>query len=250
MNAIIEKTFQWKAVRATGSFLVLCIAALFLHGVPAAPANAFQDNNGLKDQDIRSAIEFELMTDEIVPYHLIDVRVSEGICTLAGSVHNLLAKERALTAAQTVKGVRSVINEISVTPIKRPDEQIRKDIENALFEDPAVDSYFEKARAENIASHVKGVVEIANRLTVGAPWTWKADWEIEQDIERELVWNPFIDRSQISVIVEDGVADLTGTVDTWFERQKATEEAYEGGAKSVDNNLKVESGPKKFQPES
>lgn len=64
------------------------------------------------------------------------------------------------------------------------------------------------------------------------------------------MWNPFIERSQISVFVEDGVAELTGAVDTWFERQKATAEAYEGGAKSVDNNLKVEFGPKKFQPES
>ncbi len=38
-------------------------------------------------------------------------------------------------------------------------------------------------------------------------------------------------------------SELTGTVDTWAERQAATENAYEGGAIVVDNDLAVQYGP-------
>jgi hypothetical protein len=39
------------------------------------------------------------------------------------------------------------------------------------------------------------------------------------------------------------VASLIGTVDTWDERRAATENAYEGGAILVDNDLLVSYGP-------
>jgi len=41
------------------------------------------------------------------------------------------------------------------------------------------------------------------------------------------------------VKVENGVATLTGTVDSWSEYRAATENAYEGGASSVKNELKI-----------
>jgi osmotically-inducible protein OsmY len=40
--------------------------------------------------------------------------------------------------------------------------------------------------------------------------------------------------------VTDGVATLTGTVDSWAERRAATDNAYEGGAVWVENELWVE----------
>ena len=47
----------------------------------------------------------------------------------------------------------------------------------------------------------------------------------------------------VVVSVEDGTATLTGTVDTWYERRSATENAFEGGARAVDNDLRVDYGP-------
>lgn len=46
----------------------------------------------------------------------------------------------------------------------------------------------------------------------------------------------------ITVEVEDGVATLTGTVESWGEYRAAAENALEGGAIMVDNELEV-SGP-------
>jgi len=129
-----------------------------------------------------------------------------------------------------------------------------------------VDSYFEKWQAGDVAARVAGVVDVENRLRVDYEpldyevtfYDWDpvgldvdldrgevaaTDWEIHQDIESELFWSPFVDADQVAVTVDDGVATLTGTVDSWEERTQATEEALEGGAVIVDNDLEVEWGP-------
>lgn len=67
----------------------------------------------------------------------------------------------------------------------------------------------------------------------------KTDTEIENSIESELWWSPFVDSDEVTVEVDDGVATLGGMVDTLGERQAATENAYEGGATLVDNDLVV-----------
>jgi osmotically-inducible protein OsmY len=106
-----------------------------------------------------------------------------------------------------------------------------------------VDSPFEKTRAGVLASKVKGVVDVDNLLTVKKLVSWgrlETDWEIRRNIHDELWWSPFVDADQVQVSVRDGVATLTGTVDSYLERGAAVENAYEGGAREVKNHLKVE----------
>ena len=67
----------------------------------------------------------------------------------------------------------------------------------------------------------------------------KSDSEIVSEIESELWWSPFVDSDQVEVSVDNGVATLTGSVDSWAERNAATDNAYEGGATLVDNDLVV-----------
>ena len=69
--------------------------------------------------------------------------------------------------------------------------------------------------------------------------TAKSDPEIAEAIRNELWWSPFVDADGITIVVEDGIATLTGTADSWAERQSATENAYEAGAVWVDNDLGV-----------
>ncbi len=136
-----------------------------------------------------------------------------------------------------------------------------------------VNSTFEKSRADDIASRQTGVARVHNHLVVNAPsatrygpyttepypydYDWyepgdqtglKSDWELERDIRDELFWSPFVDQEDINVSVDDGVAILTGTVDTWGEREAARENALEGGAIAVSNNLDVEFGPNYYKP--
>jgi osmotically-inducible protein OsmY len=136
-----------------------------------------------------------------------------------------------------------------------------------------VDSSFEKARADDVAARQAGVIRVHNFLAVHdrslathepyaddwaihdydwytdrGDFTPKSDWEILRDIEDELFWSPFVDSDQVEVDVEGGSVELTGTVDTWGERQAAEENAREGGAIHVENNLTVAHGPKYYRP--
>lgn len=130
-----------------------------------------------------------------------------------------------------------------------------------------VDSGFEKSRADEVAAGVPGVIGVRNHLRVDPavrpyvynpysdpwrspdyPWenqpprySWRADEVIEQDIERELWWSPFVDADEVTVSVKNGTATLTGTVDSWSERWAARDNAYDGGAVRVVNRLKVRS---------
>ncbi|MGD9042027.1 MAG: BON domain-containing protein, partial [Desulfobacteraceae bacterium] len=109
-----------------------------------------------------------------------------------------------------------------------------------------VDSFSERTIAEDLASRVKGVVAVENRLTVEdslPEGKAKSDWEIKEDIESELSWDPFVDSDEVTVTVSDGVVTLTGTVYSWTERAAASTDAYQGGALKVQNRLKVRNGP-------
>lgn len=102
-----------------------------------------------------------------------------------------------------------------------------------------VNSSFEKARAGNRAARVKGIVAVVNDLEYDHEWRWKPDWEIRAAVEDQIFWSPFVDADEVNVSVDDGVVTLTGQVDTWAERADAAENAWEGGAKDVRNELSV-----------
>ena len=98
---------------------------------------------------------------------------------------------------------------------------------------------FAKVEAERVAEGVKGVTRVINHITYADAWSWKADQEIREDVKSELFWSPFVDEDQVNVTVFNGVVTLNGNVETWSERKSAEDNAYEGGAKKVINNLTV-----------
>ena len=129
-----------------------------------------------------------------------------------------------------------------------------------------VDTYYEKARAEDLVSEVKGVYSVNNNLIVQQDWDsyvykpyvddsniydydWysyqpnvtvtKDDHELKDNIESQLFWSPFVDSDQVTVMVDDGKATLTGQVSSWSEYDAAAQNALEGGAVVVDNELTI-----------
>lgn len=239
------------------------------------------------DAEIEQAIEDAMLYDPRVYSFNVDPMVNAGVATLRGTVDNVKAKRAAAQDARNVVGVLRVKNRIKLEPVdERSDEAIEDDIRDALARDVytesyevgvnvvngvaylsgTVDSYFEKAQADDVAARVNGVVSVVNNITVDAiyepyvydpyvddwylydydwydyepPYTAQPDWEIKDDIEDELWWSPFVDSDEVTVTVDDGVANLTGVVDTWSEYWAARENAIEGGAAWVDNDLVVE----------
>ncbi len=237
------------------------------------------------DEAVENAIELALLYDPRVMSFNVDADVDSGVATLRGTVDNLKAKRAAERDARNTVGVARVKNRIRVRPTTPADTEIAQTIREAFRRDPyvdryeitvsvidgtaylygTVDTYFEKWQADDVTSAVYGVKEVENHLTVETPdplvydpyvtpyspyyydWydyepytTFMTDAEIQDEIRDEMWWSPFVDSDDVHIVVEDGEATLTGTVDSWSEFEAATENAYEGGAVWVDNDLTVE----------
>lgn len=241
------------------------------------------------DDEVASAIEGALVRDPRVFSFDIDVDVDSSWVTLSGVVDNLEAKRAAKRVANLTVGVTFVDNQIKVRPTAdRPDSQIEASVQTALALNPFVDKsdvrvnvydgwvylngivndYFTKGQADEAASGVRGVTRVVNQLDVrsepysndlfvddwnihnydwyerGPIFTVKTDAQIERSYEQELYWSPFIDASDISYEVENGIMTLTGNVDSSMENSAAVENAYEAGATLVLNRLTVGGDPR------
>ena len=248
----------FKIVKIKNSKMIATGLAVMLAVLLSSPATAQQE--GLDARDISLAVETELLVDEAVPSHLIDVETTDGIVTLTGSVDNILARDRAEEVAETIKGVRGVINKVTVEPVMRTDEKLYEDVHNALMYDPAtegfeievdvdnglvrldgeVESWQEKQLASTVAKGVIGVREVENRITIDYPEE-RSDYEIKQDVKRRLDTDVWVDEADIEVSVDDGNVNLDGIVGSAAEKRWARYDAWVYGAESVDaDDLDVE----------
>lgn len=246
------------------------------------------DDPGLQadvsDPEIEAAIEDALLYDPRVSSFDVTVSVNNGVVNLSGSVDNLKAKLAAAQDAMNTYGVWEVENNITVDPEGAiSDAEIEENVQAAIERDPylepeqvnvavsdgvveldgAVDSYFEKWEAGDLAALTQGAVSVLNDLSVDYEipnyQTYFYDWDpvlmdydfepmmrpddvISEAIEQQLKWSPVVSSSGIQVDVSDGVATLSGNVDSQFASMTAAEEAYEGGAIDVVNDLQVEMG--------
>ena len=236
------------------------------------------------DAAIERAITDAFLHDPRVLSFRPDITVADGIVTLSGSVDTVKARRAAAEDAANTTGVWKVNNNLKVVPGNiLPDERVELRVLSALDRDVVtwdedievgvdfgkvrlfgeVGSYFAREQAEDLAARIGGVVEVDNRLRVDyevpgygyAFHDWdpvsfdydfdrstvrqRPDWEIAEDIEHELWWSPFVDADEVTVHVRDGKATLTGIVDSWHERAAAAENAVDGGALKVINELDV-----------
>jgi len=238
------------------------------------------------DEAIRDAVKDAFLYDPRVISFNPDVSVSNGKVTLTGVVSNLKARKAAEIDARNVVGVWNVENLLKVRGKSdlMTDLAILKKVDQAIALNPYLDTYdvevvvnngtvtldgnvenfYEKYKAEDLASTIYGVKEIKNKINVefdALPYAYdyndwfyqpygrdfinsyspvKSDWEIKNNIESQLWWSPFVNMSDVSIEVDNGIAVLEGEVDNWNEYYLAEKNAFEGGALGVDNDLDVE----------
>jgi osmotically-inducible protein OsmY len=231
---------------------VLLILALIWTAVAPLPSTATLP---ITDQDINGAVETLLFVDQYVPAYLINVATAEGIVTLSGTVDNLLARERAGQLAESIKGVRAVINRITVDPTPRPDAEIKADIEQALLDDPTVvrydvsitvtggvvtltghvDSATEQQLVPEVVKAVRGVKAVVNNIEFSlAEDGSRFDSEIITDVQRRLDMDIWVDAKLIKTSVSNAVVRLTGEAPSAVERTRATTDAWVTGVRAVD----------------
>jgi osmotically-inducible protein OsmY len=155
-----------------------------------------------------------LTRDPYISRYGITVKVNNGIAHLYGTVNSRFEKIQAEHAASRVRGIVDVKNYLRVLEGTTP-----------LVYDPYVDA--------EVYTHAFPPYEAAPEH-IGKP-----DITIQQAINDELEWSPFVDAEAITVAVVNGVATLSGTVGSPSEQRAAIQNAYEGGATRVIDRLEV-----------
>jgi len=219
-----------------------------------------QKNAPVSDSAILTMIN-DLVNDMpgVNPYDLT-VDVQNSIVYIEGKVTTIQSRQRVLNDIATLRGVRNVVNDISVVPsIVKTDWEIENELLDALewapyvqryditlwVEDGAVTLYgsvyhfFEKKLVEDLVSSTNGVVNVKNDITVEKEWPYKEDWKIKNDVLEKLRLNAYLSDCHIEAEVENGVVVLQGTVDNWKEYQVALEGAFAAGARAVQMNIEV-----------
>jgi osmotically-inducible protein OsmY len=164
------------------------------------------------DDRIENDVEQALAASPAVQATGIEAKVKDGIVTLTGSVDSNHERMRVSHLTEDIVGVRLVENQLQV------------ESNEPVTYDPYIDDVY--------------VYDYA-WYNYEPSTTTQSDVEIAREIRDELWWSPFVDSDDVAIIVEDGIATLTGQVDSWAERESATENAYEAGAIWVDNDLGV-----------
>ena len=214
--------------------------------------------NAELQKDVQDAIKWEPMLNAAE----IGVTVKDGIVTLTGEVDSFLKKTEAEDAAKNVAGVKAVVEKIEIkfgsTWGKKDDNEIADEIVNAfkwnlqvpndkvrvrvekgwVTLEGEVEWNFQRDAAKNAIKNLLGVTGVSNNIKIKADVN---DAVEKADIESALKRHWSIYNDDINVTVSGHKATLTGTVDSWYQREAAGRIAYNApGVWSVDNELLVE----------
>ena len=139
------------------------------------------------DEDIAKAAINAFKWDTAIPYDRIKVTVEKGKVTLQGEVNWRFQKDAAERAVCNLRGVRAVVNEITVKPKIKP-EDIKAKIANALQRSAALDAkqITVEASGNKVILHGK-VRSWAERVEAGkAAWAAPGVSEVQNEIEISL----------------------------------------------------------------
>ena len=214
----------------------------------------------MTDAELTLNVSEELLWDPKIDGEAIAVSTDAGHVTLRGTVGSFRQKREARKAAERVRGVLSVHNELEVRILNdaaRDDADLRGDVLQALMLDSLVptgvdahvhrgvvtlrgsaDGQYQRNEAEFIAGNVAGVTGVQDEIKLENPAAHPS--EIEDDIQRALIRDANLDAEDIVVATIDGNVTLSGEVHSWSEHDAALAAAWAApGIKAVDDQLTV-----------
>lgn len=208
--------------------------------------------------DVQNAIKWEPLLNAAE----IGVTVKDGVVTLTGVVDNYTKKTEAENAAKNVAGVKVVVEKIDVKFSNShgksddndiaseilnafkwnwqiPNEMVKVKVENGWITlEGQLEYNYQKDAAKDAVKNLIGVLGVSNNITLKPTTEEKAE---KADIESALKRNWSIYDNAIKVKVSGHKATLTGTVDSWYQKEEAGRIAYKAsGVWTVDNELVVD----------
>lgn len=210
------------------------------------------------DSQLQHDVMVELEWEPAVHATQIGVEVKNGVVTLAGEVASYAEKLCAERAAQRVGGVKALVVEMKV---KLSDHGKRTDTDIALSAEKVlswtgslpkeaikvmveggwitlsgdVEWQYQRQAAIDGVRYVLGVVGVSNEITIKPTLSAKA---VKSDIEAALKRRAAADAKTIVVGVDGADVTLTGTVESWSERELAMDSAWgTPGVRSVVDRI-------------
>jgi osmotically-inducible protein OsmY len=213
------------------------------------------------DSQIQQDVLRELKWDPRVEETEVGVEVDNAVVTLTGSVSSWAKKSAAQEAAHRVSGVLDVANDIVVKapgsmPVTDTDiaQAVRRTLEWDVFVPHeritstvsngwvtltgTLELWNERDAADRAIRNLQGVRGVTNTITVTPPKA--SSVEVRAAIEQALERRAEREAEKIQVKVSDGTVTLTGTVQSWQEKEAVASAArYTPGVLSVDNQLRI-----------
>lgn len=213
------------------------------------------------DIDVKQNVTDELKWEPSVDAASINVVVDQGTVILSGKVPTYYEKFSAEEAASRVRGVKTVVNDISVElkgDNERSDEEIMEAVVDALTWDTTVPEErinvtveegfvtldgtvtwnFQKLNATDAIRYLAGVRGITNKVAIEPTAEFVRPAE---RIERAMERSGLVDGNRIKFSIEGSKAVLKGTVPTWDERRNAERIAWSTpGIYDVENKISID----------
>lgn len=211
------------------------------------------------DHKLKSDVLAELAWEPSVSADHIGVTAEGGVVTLSGHVDSYWQKAAAERAASRVKGVRAIAEEIDVrlpSETRHGDAEIAaaalhglawsasipKDAVKVKVQDGfltltgEVDWHYQHDEVARTLRSLSGVTGISNQITVKRrPDTSKIQSDIGHALNRS-----WLSSDHVKVAAKEGEVHLTGSVDSWQDRNVAATTAWRAaGTTSVVNDIRV-----------
>ncbi|HEX9635555.1 MAG TPA: BON domain-containing protein [Candidatus Limnocylindria bacterium] len=220
----------------------------------------FRKRRVMNDKQLQQAVIDELDWEPSVDASDIGVTASNGVVTLSGYVPTFWQKRKAEWAAQRVKGVKALVEEIEVKlrgEDRWADDTIAERALQSLASDAAVpkdritlkvedgwvtlsgevDWHFQKTAAEHDVHNITGVRGLSNQISI-KPQVQR--FEVRAKIAKALARTAALDAAAISIQTDDGNVTLRGKVHSLSERRLVEDAAWSApGVTEVNDRLTV-----------
>ena len=212
------------------------------------------------DAQIKQDVLAELKWDAEIDETKIGVSVTKGAATMTGHVPTYSQKLAALKAVKRVAGVLAVVNNIDVlleSQHRATDEGLAERIANVLKWNVSTlgkdlkaevkngvvtltgeaEWQYQRSNIHKAIEHVTGVVNVIDLINL-KPRVSAAD--VQEKIKEALKRHADVEAARISVIVVNGTAPLSGTVESMDEMERVENAAWAApGVSRVVDNLRV-----------
>ena len=213
------------------------------------------------NQELQTDVQNAIKWEPLLHAAEIGVTAKDGVVSLTGTVDSYPKKVEAENAAKKVIGVKALVEEIEVkfpSSWSKTNEEIAKEVVVALESSWSVpdkkvtvkveDGWvtlegelawnYQKDAAKSAVNFLSGVKGVTNNIKI------KSDVhdEIEQEEVEDAIARSFsVDDCDIEVSVSGTTVTLTGTVDSWYQKDEAGRIAWNTpGIWHVNNELAVD----------